>query len=329
MNAAQSVKITGAGGPEVLSLSEMAMPTPRGGQVLVRVRAAGLNRADILQRKGVYPAPKGAIADVPGLEFAGEVEAVGDAVIEAKVGDRVMGITAGGAMATHVLVHERELVPVPATMDWVQAGAIPEVFMTAFDALFVQAGLTMGETVLVHAVGSGVGTAAVQLARATSAVSIGTSRTKDKLARCEALGMNHGVLANDGEFHKAVHAVAPGGADVVLDTIGAAYLDSNLKAMAPGGRMVTIGLLGGVKGECNLGLLVAKRLRLFGSVLRARPLEEKATLAQRFRREVMPLFASGQLSPVVEAALPMTEIAEAHRLLEGNTTFGKIVMTWP
>ncbi len=327
MPAARAVVLTGKGGPEVLALAERQVRDPGPGEVLVEVAAAAVNRADILQRRGFYPAPPGAPPDIPGLEYAGTVAAVGEGVALARPGDRVMGIVGGGAMCTHVVVHERELLPVPASMDLERAAGIPEVFLTAFDALFVQGGLVMGRTALVHAVGSGVGTAALQLAIVAGARVIGTSRTAEKLERCRALGLEHGIQVEGGAFAEKIAAIA-GGADVILDTVGAAYLEENVRALALRGRIVVVGLLGGATGTLLLGPLLGKRGTVVGTVLRSRPLEEKAALARRFAGEVVPLFEAGRLVPVVNRVMPMSEIAEAHAYMESNDSFGKIVVAW-
>jgi NADPH2:quinone reductase len=326
----RAVRITQAGGPEVLSLGEIQVRDPGPGEVLVQVAAAGLNRADCLQRRGVYPAPPGTVPDVPGLEFSGTVAQLGSEVRGFKPGDQVMGICSGGAMAAHIVMHERELVRVPKGVGLIEAAAIPEVFMTAYDAMFLQAGLTMGERVLIHAVASGVGTAALQLALAVSAVPIGTSRSPEKLERVKALGLQHAIVPTEQGFAEQVKEATGGAlADVILDTVGAKYLGENLKAAAAGGRIVVIGLLGGIKAELPLGVLVAKRLSLRGSVLRSRPLEQKAALAQAFSASVLPLFERGALRPVIADTMPMTEIREAHRRLEADEVLGKLVLAWP
>ncbi|MFT3928249.1 MAG: NAD(P)H-quinone oxidoreductase [Myxococcales bacterium] len=325
----RAVRITQAGGPEVLSLGEIQVRDPGAQEVLVQIAASGLNRADALQRKGVYPAPAGTVPDVPGLEFSGKVAKIGADVRGFKLGDEVMGICAGGAMATHLVMHERELVRVPRGVSLVDAAAIPEVFMTAYDAMFLQAGLVMGERVLIHAVASGVGTAALQLALAVGALPIGTSRSQEKLERVKELGLEHGIVPNEQGFAEQLKGATQGAlADVILDTVGAKYLAENVKAAANGGRIVTIGLLGGVKAELPLGLVVAKRVSLRGSVLRSRPLEEKAALAQAFARSVVPLFERGLLKPVIAEVMPMTEIREAHRRLEADEVIGKLVLSW-
>lgn len=329
VTAGRAVFIRGKGGVEVLDIAPFAPREPGPGELLVEVGAAALNRADVLQRKGFYPAPPGVPADIPGLEYAGTVVATGPGVLGFARGDRVMGIVGGGAMATHVIVHEREAIPVPEGMSLADAAAVPEVFLTAYDALFVQAGLRAGETVLLHAVGSGVGTAALQLALAAGARPIGTSRTAEKLERCRPLGLVDGVVVEEGKFAEKVKALTGGaGADVILDTVGAAYLGENVRAVASKGRVVVVGLLGGAKAELPLGLLLDRRARVIGTVLRSRPLEEKAALAREFARLVVPLFASGRLRPVVDAVLPMDEVREAHLRMEQNVTFGKVVLVW-
>lgn len=327
MPTCEAVRIRAPGGPEVLELTTVEVPDPGPGQVLVEVAASALNRADLLQRRGLYPAPPGAPADIPGLEYAGTAVALGEGVTSVALGDPVMGIVGGGGMARLVRVHERELVPVPRGMALTDAAAIPEAFMTAHDALFEQAGLAPGERVLIHAVASGVGTAALQLAASAGARVVGTSRSADKLARCAELGAFAPVEVTEGRFADAVKA-AVGGADVVLDLVGAAYLSESLAAMALRGRMIVVGLVGGARAPLPLGVLLAKRLRVQGSVLRSRPLEEKAALAQRFGATVVPRFESGELRPVVDEVLSMRDVAEAHARMERNATVGKLVLTW-
>jgi putative PIG3 family NAD(P)H quinone oxidoreductase len=328
-SGARAVVLRGAGEVDVLHLEEVARPVPGGGEVLVEVAAAGLNRADLLQRRGAYPAPPGSPAQVPGLEFAGTVVALGPGAHQLRAGDRVMGIAGGGAMATHLVSHERLLCSVPEGLDLVSAAAVPEAFMTAYDAIFWQAELAMGEDLLVHSVGSGVGTAAVQLAARAGARAIGTSRTPDKLERCRPLGMAEGIAVEDGRFADRVAELTGGrGADVVLDTVGGGYLEENVRALAPRGRLVVIGLMGGASGALPLGLLMTRRARVIGTVLRSRPLEEKAILTQAFARHVVPLLADGRLVPVVDEVMAMEDVREAHRRMERNQTFGKIVLRW-
>lgn len=329
MTQARAVRITAPGGPDKLSLDTIEIREPGPSEVLIEIAAAGVNRADCLQRKGVYPPPPGTIADVPGLEFAGIVAKVGSEVRARKVGDKVMAICSGGALATHIVLHERELLPVPVGIDLVHAAAIPEVFMTAYDALFLQARIGLGSYALIHAIGSGIGTAALQLVHAAGGTAIGTSRKADKLERVKALGLQHGILSGEAKFAERVAEITGGRlADAILDTVGASYLSENIRAVAAGGTIVTIGLLGGAKGELPLGLLVAKRAALCGSVLRSRPLEEKIALASAFARAVLPLFARGKLRPIVEDVMPMAEVAAAHTRMESDGVFGKLVLTW-
>jgi len=297
--------------------------------VLVAIKAAGLNRADCLQRRGVYPAPAGVVASVPGLEYAGHVAALGAGATRFKLGDAVMAIAAGGSMATHIVAHEGELLPVPRGLSITEAAALPEVFMTAYDALVLQASMGLGTHVLIHAVGSGVGSAALQLALAAGAVPVGTSRKADKLERLKSFGLKHGIVAEDGLFADALRRETGGRlADVVLDTIGGKYLRENLRALATQGTIVTIGLLGGVKAELLLGMLVAKRASLRGSVLRSRSLGEKLHLTRAFEAAVLPLFESGALKPVIEDVVPMAEIQRAHARMESDDLFGKLVLAW-
>lgn len=326
---ARAVRIPQAGGPEVLTLDSLEVREPGPTEVRVAIRAAGLNRADCLQRRGVYPAPPGTVADVPGLEFAGEVEAVGSEVSRHKLGDRVMAIAAGGAMATHIVAHQDELCSVPSQLSFEQAAAVPEVFMTAYDALVLQGGLAMGQYALLHAAASGVGTAAIQLCRALGAVPLGTSRKAAKLAPLRDLGLVHAIETADGSFAAQVREATQGRlADVVLDTVGAKYLTENIKAVTPGGRIVVIGLLGGAKAELPLGLLVGKRIQLRGSVLRSRRLDEKIALTHAFERSVVPLFASLALKPVIADVMPFESIREAHARLESDDVVGKLVLRW-
>ena len=328
MPTAKAIRIREPGGPEVLEVGEIELAPPGPSEVLVEVAAAGLNRADCLQRRGFYPAPPGVPADVPGLEFAGVVESVGDSVSAWKPGDRVMGIVGGGSMATRLVTEGAELMAAPDELSLEEAAAIPEVFLTAYDAIIVQGGLEAGRSVLFHAVASGVGTAGIQLASVIGATSIGTSRTADKLPRCVDIGLNHAVLVEDGDFSEGVLAAAPNGVDVILDTIGAAYLAQNVKVIGKKGRIIVIGLMGGVKGELALGTLLAKRASIHGSVLRSRSPEEKAELTKSFTDQMLGRFATEDLKPVIDDILPMTEIQAAHRRMEANETFGKLVLRW-
>lgn len=329
MIEARAVCIDGKGDVDVLRIGTLAVRDAGPGELRVKVAAAGLNRADILQRRGFYPAPPGSPAEVPGLEYAGTVEQVGEGVRDFAPGEAVMGIAGGGAMATHLVVHSREVLRVPAGMPLTEAAAIPEVFLTAYDALFVQADLGPGQLALVHAIGSGVGTAALQLGKLAGADVYGTSRSAEKLQRCRELGLEHGLVVDKAAFTSALIEQSGGrSADVILDTIGAAYFAENVKSLATGGRLVLVGMLGGATAECPLGILLAKRARVIGTVLRSRPLEEKAQLTQRFARDMLGQFASGRLKPVIDVVMPMAEVRAAHQRMEANTSFGKIILSW-
>ncbi len=326
-HTARAIRIREPGGPEVLEFTTIEVPDPGPGQVLVEIVASALNRADLLQRRGRYPAPPGVRSDVPGLEYAGRVAALGVGVGSVAIGDEVMGIVGGAGHATLIVVHERELIRVPSDMALERAAAIPEAFLTAYDALFSQAALAAGERVLIHAVGSGVGTAGLQLASAAGAEVLGTSRTASKLGRCAELAPLVAIEPREGKFAKAATEHA-GGVDVILDLVGGAYLEENLRALDTLGRLVVIGLLGGAKASLPLGRMLMGRHRIMGSVLRSRPLEEKAALAQRFGARVVPQFESGALRPVVGAVLSMSDVADAHASMERNETFGKLVLRW-
>ena len=327
----EAVRFLGAGGPEVIAMGELEIREPGHGEVQVEIVAAGVNRADILQRRGAYPAPAGAPPDVPGLELSGHVVARGPGATLFDVGAAVMAIVAGGAMARRITLHERELMPVPRGIDVADAGAIPEAFLTAWDALVLQAALAEGETVLVHAAASGVGTAALQLARAIGARALATTRTAAKLPALAAHGLaaDDGLVAEGGKFAAAVASRTGGaGAAVILDAIGAAYLEENLRALAVRGRLVLIGTMGGATGPAPIGMLLGKRATIIGTVLRARPIEEKIALARRATARLVPLFERGRLAPVIDAMLPMTACAEAHDRMERDQNVGKLVLRW-
>ena len=327
------------GPPEVLAVEERPVPVPGAEQLLVRVRASALNRADLLQRRGAYPVPPGSPADIPGLEYAGEVAALGPGAREFREGERVFGLVGGGGHAEYVVVHERTAVRVPDALSWEAAGAVPEVFMTAHDAL-LQGGARPGETMLVHAVASGVGLAAVQLARAFGLRTLGTARTAAKLAPARAHGLDAGlavepeVAVDAARLEAALGAwvraeTAGRGADVALDLVGGAYVSATLAAMAPMGRAILIGLVAGSAGPVDFARLLRGRLTVRGTVMRARALEERIVVARRFAAEVVPLLAAGTVRPTVERVFPLAAIADAHRLLESNATVGKVVLTIP
>jgi NADPH:quinone reductase len=321
----RAVIITRPGGPEVLEIQDVEMPQPTGDQVRVRVHASGINRADLLQRAGGYPAPPGSPTNIPGLEFAGEVDAVGPLVRAWKPGQRVMGLAGGGAQAEYILSHEGLLVEIPQNLDFVQAAGIPEVFMTAHDALFTQAGLQMGERVLIHAAGSGVCTAAIQLAHTAGTTTFGTSRTPRKLELARDLGLDVGL--SDQNFAAEVNRLTNGeGVHVVIDFIGAPYLDQNLQALALWGRIVFLSTMGGAQANVNLGMLMGKRISMRGVTLRTRTLEEKLAVTRRFATSVLPLLANGKVKPVIDQVYLLEDIAEAHREMEENRNFGKLIV---
>ena len=328
MHKAKAIRIREPGGPGVLEVGEIELSAPGPSQVLVEVAAAGLNRADCLQRRGFYPAPPGVPTDVPGLEFSGRVEVVGDEVSDWKPGDRVMGIVGGGSMATRLLTEGSELMPVPAELSLEQAAAVPEAFLTAYDAVVLQGGLRKGQSVLLHAVASGVGTAGIQIASAIGASSLGTSRSAHKLPRCTELGLTHAVLVEDGQFADEILAAVPNGVEVILDTVGASYLSQNIKVIAKQGRLIVIGLMGGVKAELALGALLAKRASIHGSVLRSRPSEEKAELTKSFTKAMLGKFVSGELKPIIDEVMEMADVQSAHERMDNNETFGKLVLRW-
>lgn len=323
----RGIVITRPGPPDVLKVREVAPPECGPEEVRVAVRAAGLNRADLLQRLGRYPAPTGTVRDIPGLEFAGRVVARGERAHRLGVGDRVMGILAGGGHAEQVSLHERLCLPVPERLSWEEAAAVPEAFLTAYDALYRQGGLTRGESVLVHAAGSGVGTAAVQLALQGGANVIGLSRTHGKRLRLEELGLRHALdPANEDLAASIGRAAGPGGVDLVLDLVGASALPLNLEVLAQGGRLIVVGLLGGSRAKVDLSLLMRKRACIRGTVLRSRPQEEKIALTEEWGQRVLPLLEAGKVRPVIDRCFAFDRAAEAHSYMETNANFGKIVL---
>ncbi len=329
MNTMRAAWIASFGGPEVLEIRQVARPTINDEQVLVRVRASSLNRADLLQRQGKYPPPPGFPPEIPGMEFAGEVAEVGSSVRQWKPGQRVFGLIGGGAQAEYLATSEHLLAEIPANLSFEQAAAIPEVFITAHDALWTQAGLRPGETVLIHAVGSGVGLAAIQLCHAIQAVPYGTSRTADKIEQSKPLGLEAGITVRENfdEMLAAAQKWTAGkGINVVLDLVGGPYVKASQKLMANKGRMVLVGTVAGGNYELEARYMLSKRLKVWGTVLRARPLEEKIEVTRRFAAEVVPLLASGVLRPNIDSTFKIDEIDKAHARLESNETFGKVVI---
>lgn len=315
-------------------------PEPGPGEVLLRVAGAGLNRADLVQRAGFYPAPPGSPADIPGLEFSGTVVARGplrprEADHGLHAGDRVFGVAGGGAQAEQLVVPGAHCARVPDSLDLLVAGGVPEVFVTAHDAMVTRAAVQPGDWVLIHAVGSGVGTAAVQLATAFGARTIGTARSADKLDRCKELGLTHGIVApRDGDGALDTTALASAvvdatdghGADVTLDLVGGPYFEVDTAAAALLGRIVMIGAMAGGDARFDQMRVMQRRLSVFGTMLRNRDLEEKAAATAAFERDVVPLLASGAVSPVIEATLPLARVSEAYDRLASDATFGKLVL---
>lgn len=324
-----AITIPSPGGPDALVWNEVPDPDIQPGTVLVRIAATAVNRADIMQREGHYPPPPGA-PEWPGLECSGVVEAVGDGVTDWSPGDEVCALLAGGGYAERVVVPAGQLLPVPDGMDLVTAAALPEVFCTVWANVFMTASLQPGETLLVHGGASGIGTAAIQLATAVGARVAVTAGSAEKLERCRELGANILINYRDDDFVAAVREGTDGrGANVILDIIGAKYLASNVEALAVGGRLVIIGLQGGRKAELDLRALMGKRAAVIGTTLRARPADEKATIVAAVREHVWPLFAAGDVRPIVDTVLPITQATEAHRRVEASEHVGKVVLRVP
>lgn len=325
----KAVVITEPGAPAVLRLRDVPDPEPAAGEIRVRVEATSVNRADLLQRRGKYAAPPHWPADIPGLEYAGVVESVGPNVVVWSPGDRVMGLVGGGGYAEFVVVEADEAIAVPDTLTSVEAAAVPEVFITAHDALRARLGVRPGETLLIHAVGSGVGTAALQVAKAWGATVIGTSRSAWKLDRAVAMGLDVPIDTSATDFADAVLAATAGrGCQAVLELVGGDYVESDLRCVGMLGRIVVVGLTAGRATELDLGTLLRKRVTLRGTVLRSRPPVEKAAAARAFSEDLAGLLTRGRIGPVVHDVLPMEDAARAHELLESNATFGKVVLSW-
>jgi putative PIG3 family NAD(P)H quinone oxidoreductase len=323
----KAIVLSGSGGPEVLTLGEAPRPEPKPDDLLVRVRATALNRADTLQRRGLYPPPPGD-SELLGLELAGEVAGWGSAVTGFREGQRVFGLVGGGGYAEYALLDQRMAMPVPDGWSWEQAAAVPEVYFTANETVFVLGGLQRGETLLVHAGGSGVGTAAIQMAHHIGATVYFTAGSPDKIERAMALGAAAGINYKTQDFVEEVQRLTGGkGVDVVEDFLGAAYLAKNVAALKTTGRLVIVATMGGTKCEIDLNLLMRKRLAIFGSVLRARPLEEKRLVTRRFLERWMEPLAQGKLKPIVDSTFPLAQARQAHERMESNLNFGKIILT--
>ncbi|GAA4402762.1 NAD(P)H-quinone oxidoreductase [Ornithinibacter aureus] len=327
MGGMKAITIPEFGGPEALVLSEVPDPEPGTGEVLVQVAAAGVNRADVLQRQGHYAPPPGE-SEVPGLEVSGTIEALGDGVEGWSVGDEVCALLSGGGYAELVRVPAGQLLPVPSGVSLIEAAALPEVTCTVWSNVFLTANLQPGETLLVHGGSSGIGTMAIQLGRAIGAVVAVTAGSPEKLAACADLGAEVLVNYREEDFVERVLAATDGaGADVVLDNMGAKYLARNVAVLATGGRLVVIGMQGGTRAELDLGVLLRKRAAVIATSLRARPLGEKATIVAAVREHVWPLIEAGEVRPVVMSRHPLADAAAAHRELEASAHIGKILLT--
>jgi putative PIG3 family NAD(P)H quinone oxidoreductase len=322
----RAVVVTAPGGPEALEVAELPDPRAGNGEVTIAVAAAGINRADLLQRMGHYPPPPGA-SDILGLEVSGLVASVGAGVADIAEGDRVMALLEGGGYAEIAAVRARQVVPVPANIDLIDAGGVPEVFITAHDALFTRAHLEDGETLLIHGGGGGIGTAAIQLGREHGCRVLVTAGSAAKLARCIELGADAGINYSLEDFVARTRELTDGhGADVVLDIMGASYLGRNLEAVATDGRVVVIGMQGGTHADIDLGVMMRRRVSLISTALRARPAAQKAAIVAAFAAEVAPRLAAGALRPVIDRILPFEAAAEAHRLMEAGDAVGKILL---
>jgi putative PIG3 family NAD(P)H quinone oxidoreductase len=322
----RAVVVTAPGGPETLRVAEIPEPDAGEGEVTIRVAAAGINRADLLQRMGHYPPPPGA-SDILGLEVSGVVASIGNGVTGIAPGDRVMALLEGGGYAEVAAVRARQVVPVPANIDLIDAGGIPEVFITAHDALFTRARLQDGETLLVHGGGGGIGTAAIQLGRDHGCRVLVTAGSAAKLARCAELGADAGINYALEDFVARARELTDGhGADVVLDIMGASYLGRNLEVVATDGRVVVIGMQGGTYADIDLSVMMRRRVSLISTALRARPAAQKAAIVAAFDAQVIPRLAAGALRPVIDRVLPFEAAGEAHRLMEAGEAVGKILL---
>ena len=329
MPSMKAAWIAAFGGPEVLEIRDVARPQAGREELLVHVHASALNRADLLQRQGKYPPPPGYPVEIPGIEFAGEITEIGSSVHRWKPGQRVFGLLGGAAHAEYIVTHQDLVAEVPENLDWASAAAVPEAFITAHDALWIQAALRPGESVLINAVGSGVGVAAVQLVRAIQAVPYGTSRTASKLDQARTYGMQDGLVVRDNldDLLAAMEQLTRGqGVNVMLDLVGGPYVKAGQKLLAVKGRMILVGTVAGGSYELESRYVMSKRLQIRGTVLRARSLEEKIRATQAFAAEVVPLLARRVLRPVIDSRFPLGEIADAHRRLESNESAGKVVI---
>jgi NADPH:quinone reductase len=328
IRAMKAVTIPSYGGPEVLELADIETPRPKASELLVRVRAAGVNRADCLQRAGMYPMPAGVSELVPGLEVAGVVEKVGDGVEGFAAGDRVFGLIAEGGYAEYALLNAELALRIPENWDYVTAAAVVEVFCTAHETVFERGGLQSGESILIHAGASGVGTAAVQMAKHAGATVFFTVGSREKLHKVESLGGDHGILYKTHDFVEEVLRATVGiGVDQVEDFVGAEYLMRNLSVLKPLGRLVLVGLMGGSTAQFQMAPMLRKRLAIFGFTMRAQSVVEKRDIIARLRDRWLPALADGTISPILHATFPLEQAAQAHTMMEENANFGKIILT--
>lgn len=322
----KAIEIAAPGGPEVLRPGERPMPKPAEGEVLIKVAAAGVNRPDVEQRKGTYPPPPGA-SDIPGLEIAGTVVALGSGANGLKLGDEVCALVSGGGYAEYCTAPAAQCLPVPKGLGMAEAAALPETFFTVWQNVFDRARLKAGETILIHGGSSGIGTTAIQMAKAMGARVLATAGSDEKCAACKKLGADRAINYNTEDFVEVVQAeTKKKGADVILDMVGGSYFERNIAALAIEGRLSVIALLGGRDAKLDLGLLLRKRLTVVGSVLRARPVAEKAAVAEALRRNIWPLIASGKIKPVIDSTFPLADAAKAHARMETSAHVGKIVL---
>ncbi|RLA08844.1 MAG: NAD(P)H-quinone oxidoreductase [Gammaproteobacteria bacterium] len=323
----KAITLTDFGGSEMMQFTEVEMPSPGDNQILIQVKATSVNRPDVIQRQGNYPAPPGD-SEILGLEVAGIVESVGKDVSRYKPGDRVFALVGGGGYAEYTLAREDHSMPIPKSLSFEQAACICETYITAYLNLFMLGELEGKQSVLIHGGGGGVATAAIQLCKTlTPTTEIFVTASPAKIERVKQQGADHVIDYKNEDFAAEIKRITEKrGVDVILDHIGAKYLESNLKSLAIGGRMVLIGVMGGIKAEINLAMMMVKRQRIIGSVLRSRPVAEKASIIKQFEQTVVPLFASGTISPLIHTTFPLSKAAEAHELMESGGHFGKIVL---
>jgi NADPH2:quinone reductase len=320
------IEVREPGGPDVLVPADRPRPSPGPGEVLIEVAAAGVNRPDVMQRRGIYPPPPGA-SDIPGLEVAGTVAGVGDAVQRWRIGDRVCALVSGGGYAEYCVAPAPQCLPLP-NLDFIPAAGIPETFFTVWTNVFERGHLEAGESALVHGGSSGIGTTAIQLARAFGARVFATAGSAEKCAACERLGAERAINYRDQDFVAAIHGLTGGrGVDLILDMVGGEYLPRNLEVLAVDGRLVQIALIGGAKAQINMATVLQRRLTVTGSTLRPRPVAEKGAIADALRERVWPLLESGAVAPVIFQTFPLRDAAAAHRVMESSAHIGKLVLT--